>query len=245
VLENERDETKLWWHERQVESLPSRRVFGALQAHYDAHRWTPEIAALGEFALRIDRCLFDLEHYLFRGDQLPSSQQLIDFALHHTPFRTTVTLGVIDMLSRLKVHRIPRASLVPPCGMTVEELRQLHYFRGQILTFREQKKMMDGWSPGAIKAELLAPRNNRVVLTGAGCMDYMSIEEFYQEDSELSLQFEQLEEHYAIYRCYPPGGDRDGRSQFDYMVGSDLIYLASFVRHLDWMLPNGWEQRGG
>jgi hypothetical protein len=44
------------------------------------------------------------------------------------------------MLSRLKVHRIPRASLVPPCGMTVEELRQLHYFRGQILTFREQKK---------------------------------------------------------------------------------------------------------
>ena len=148
------------------------------------------------------------------------------------------------MLMRLAVERVPRVIIYPPCGMTVEELRQLHYFRGQILTSREQKKLMDGCSPSAVKAELLMPRNHRVVLTGAGSIDYLSVEEFHQEEIKLTLWFQQLEEYYAIYRCYPPGGDREGRSQFDYLVGSDLLYLASFVRHLDWMLPKSWYQRG-
>jgi hypothetical protein len=235
---------RLWWHQRPPDSLHPRRVFVALRQRYHEGRGQPEIAALGEFVLRIGGCRIDIEYSLFRHEELPSSQQLIDFVLHHVPFRSTVTVGVLDMLAELGVERVPGAYYYPPCGMTGEELRQLNYLRGQILTFRAQEKRMAGWSPAAIKAELLVPRNHRVVLTLAGCTDYTRIEDFYQEELGLSLQFEQLEEYYAIYRCYPPGGDRYGRSHFAEMVETDLHYLASFVRHLDWMLPKICEQPG-
>lgn len=57
--------TRLWWHQRQDDSLPSRRVFDALRASYDPHRWwMREIAALGEFALRIERCRQELKHWI-------------------------------------------------------------------------------------------------------------------------------------------------------------------------------------
>jgi len=72
----------------------------------------------------------------------------------------------------------------------------------------------------------------------------MSIEELDQEDIALGLQFEELEEYYAIHRCYPPSEDRHGRSHFGYMVGTDLIYLASFVRHLDRTLSTRTDRRG-
>jgi hypothetical protein len=193
--------------------------------------------------LRIDGCRSCFEYSLLRGDELPSSRQLTDFVLHDILFRRELTFGVLDMLARLGVERVPRAILHPDCKMRAEELKSLGYFRGQILTFREPVIKMHGLSPDAIKAELQARSNFRIVLTSAGCIDYESVEEFYQEDHELGLCFERLEEYYAIYGCYPPSGPPPGRSQFDEMVSSDLLYLASFVRHLDWMLPKIWDER--
>ena len=116
----------------------------------------------------------------------------------------------------------------------------MDYFRGQILTFRKPMIKLDGSSPEAIKAELQAPSNFRIVLTSAGSIDYESIEEFYEADYELGLDLERLEEYYAVYRCYPP----DDHLNFDEMVRTDLFYLASFVCHLDWMLPKFVETGG-
>ena len=99
---------------------------------------------------------------------------------------------------------------------------------------------MGGLGPDTIKAELEAPRTFRIVLTSAGCIDYESVEEFYREDLELSLCFQRLDEYYAIYRCYPPGD----RAEFEEMVRTDLLHLACFVRHLDWMLPKIVESGG-
>lgn len=93
---------------------------------------------------------------------------------------------------------------------------------------------MDGWSPSAIKAELLLPGNSRLCHLPGLCIDYESVEEFYREDLELCLGFGQLEEYYA--RCYPPG------SEFNAMVANDLIYVASFVRHLEWMRQERWDR---
>ena len=52
-----------------------------------------------------------------------------------------------------------------------------------------------------LRRNYCVPRNHRVVLTGAGSIDYLSVEEFHQEEIKLSLWFQQLEEYYAIYRC--------------------------------------------
>jgi hypothetical protein len=78
---------------------------------------------------------------------------------------------------------------------------------------------------------------------GGQCIDYATDDDFYREDLRLHMTFQQPEEYYAVLRSYPPGADRDGGSDFDDMVRTDLIYLASFVRHLDWMLPRIWDQR--
>jgi hypothetical protein len=244
--------TKLWWHELEVGSLPSQRMFRQLRSRYDRNRWMPEILALGEFALRIEGCRLELEHLIRHYDASPSEQYLVEIVLHHTPFRRRVTLGVLDILERLAVEHVPDASLRPPCSMDMEELKQLRCFPRQhrleiwdplfrFLWLREEKKreVMNGWSPDAIRAELLLPENSRLCLAGGNHILYESIEDFYREDLPLSLQFEQLEEYYALYRSYPGcrGRDRDeyGRSEFERMVGADIVALASFVRHLDWM----------
>jgi hypothetical protein len=78
------------------------------------------------------------------------------------PFRRTVTFGILDILEKLAVEHVPGADLYPPCPMPVEELRQLNRpslsreFPGPIFKYlwlRNQRKVMDGWSPGAIRAE--------------------------------------------------------------------------------------------
>ena len=231
---------RLWWHEREPDSPYPKEPFKVLRQRYAEGHGRREIAALGEFVLRIDGCRSYLESSLLHGDELPSSHQLADFVRNDIWFRREVTFGVLGMLARLGVERVPSAVLYPDCKMRAEELKSLGYFRGQILTFREPVIRMDGLGPDAIKTELQAPKNFRIVLTSAGCIDYESVEEFYREGLELGLCFERLEEYYTIYRCYPPGD----RAKSEEMVRDDLLCLASFVRHLDWMLPKIWELGG-